>query len=1299
MQPDSLLDEAKSWVAHLDGMGLSGSLIREIFAAFLLLRWADYQEAEQEAMAAFEERSFQPVLPARLHWRNWHDLNPPKMGCLVAQELCPYLGSLRDSHEDSLSTYLHALAEPLRRVCEVNFIYLADVVLWLARQPFETVHDRRQLLDLFDAVVSESASGFEGQHMTPPSVAKLAVALVDPRPGERVYDPCFGFAGFLTTAWIHAEQAGTSGFNRRGNMPLEVFGIDINSHAFLMGLTRLVLAGVEMPHLELGNSLEREPARSPSREGFDVIFANPPVGLKTAREPGRYDHFPIVTGDAIGLFIQHVLMQLKAQGRAIIAVPEGFLFQSGKMTELRRYLLERGHVEAVVGLPAGAFLPSTGVKGSLLLLRKENVGERVRMVDTSQMFEAPKRGRPATIRNPMIQQLAEIVRGQSSQHAWELSREDLAAADWDLTPRRREKGGLESLFATLDEMRADVSIALLSDCAQINGGRSINARDLTDEPDGERPVSYIRIKDIQKGVVHKGSSWISVNALPGIEPQWRVLAGDVLLSKSGTIGKAGIVRNGAVGGIAANGLYVVRVDQSRLDPGFLIAYLASAACQNWLAAQSRGTAIQHLNRSVLDQLGVPLPPLHLQQRAAAQFREFGTDALAFLIEATGAKELDRLAAWMSDISRRIPSFVDGIDEPPSLSLLEPLVASAEITRRWSQGDEISSQHQRWLIPLLDGFSTLQGVSQIPEGPSLLNVLQEAERNFQSASSQASGHLPVEAQGRELSEQLAAWLKAVASGLLAHAEITATPEINRLQAGTMVEFSVTAVNASALPLRNVRVETTPDWGGTSVAFLPEKQSFSLNLRGDVPKVIGTFILELRWSAKTLDGQNVEGELQLAFDVFESEAETSEKIELGGSPYVTGSPLEPRHGNDVFFGREDLIAQITRQIVANGNVVLLEGNRRSGKTSILKHLEGRSAIPGWLAVHASLQGAEGDKKSVGVPTPQVFRLIAVEIAKALVKLNIDTPLPDGNIIAAGGKALGVAQACRKGIGDEAPFSDFREYMELVLSVLKPLGLGLLLMLDEFDKLQEGIDSGVTSPQVPENIRFLIQTYPKFSAILTGSRRLKRLREEYWSALYGLGTSIPVTALNPESARRVVTEPVQGKLVYSTEAVDRVIGVTARQPYLMQCLCNRVFDYAVQTKARSITLSVVNSVTETLVRDNEHFASLWDYAGHGPKTGRYRRQMILFVCARSFKQGTHISFGSLHEMLLNQGVEASDEALAEDLAYLRELELIDLTGDIGDGHYCLTIPLMGDWIEQQQDAEVVASRARAEAEDEND
>ena len=86
-----------------------------------------------------------------------------------------------------------------------------------------------------------------------------------------------------------------------------------------------------------------------------------------------------------------------------------------------------------------------------------------------------------------------------------------------------------------------------------------------------------------------------------------------------------------------------------------------------------------------------------------------------------------------------------------------------------------------------------------------------------------------------------------------------------------------------------------------------------------------------------------------------------------------------------------------------MVLLEGNRRTGKTSILKHLEGRTVIPSWLAVYSSLQGAEGASHVVGVPTVEVFRAFAHSIATALIKLGIEAPLPNGETFAAGKPVL--------------------------------------------------------------------------------------------------------------------------------------------------------------------------------------------------------------------------------------------------------------------------------------------------------
>jgi type I restriction enzyme M protein len=199
--------------------------------------------------------------------------------------------------------------------------------------------------------------------------------------------------------------------------------------------------------------------------------------------------------------------------------------------------------------------------------------------------------------------------------------------------------------------------------------------------------------------------------------------------------------------------------------------------------------------------------------------------------------------------------------------------------------------------------------------------------------------------------------------------------------------------------------------------------------------------------------------------------------------------------------------------------------------------------------------------------------------------------------------------------------------------------------------------------------------------------------------LGINVTVSALDYESARRIVTEPVRGRLVYSKEALDRVVHLTAQHPYLIQLLCNAIFEYAAQTKSRSITLGVVNDVAGSLARSNEHFTDLWVYAGLGPGLGRKRRQLMLLLFARALKQDVRIRFSSLREQLAQSGVEAGDEALAADLAYLRELELIQLSGEIGDGQYSLTVPLMAEWIEQQHDADVVISRARTEAEEEHD
>ncbi len=392
----------------------------------------------------------------------------------------------------------------------------------------------------------------------------------------------------------------------------------------------------------------------------------------------------------------------------------------------------------------------------------------------------------------------------------------------------------------------------------------------------------------------------------------------------------------------------------------------------------------------------------------------------------------------------------------------------------------------------------------------------------------------------------------------------------------------------------------------------------------------------------------------------------EVELGISPYIVGNPVVVE---DMFFGRQDVIQSIQRQLSTEhkANVILLEGNRRTGKTSILKQLEKEDVLPEWVVVNCSFQAGEGT--SGGLPTNEVFRLMAREIGLKVFRSGVqpwlpDQPAPDLT------KRLEpqFIKALRSAFTTDYPAETFEMYLQAVIEAIKPRRL--LLMLDEFDKLQEGIDAGVTSPSVPENIRYLLHTYD-FTAILTGSRRIKRLREEFWSALFGLGHRIGISALELDDARELVTRPVEERLHYVDAARDRVVELCAGHPFLIQSLCTRIFDFSAKKYQRNITLDIVENAAREMISDNEHFRTLWGYAGSET------RRFLLCLCARLQDDPDPLSVSFLLEKIGQEDIRMEHDTLSSDIDFLIELELLVRDATRRTAVYSIGIPLMTMWI----------------------
>ncbi|MCA9630364.1 MAG: ATP-binding protein, partial [Myxococcales bacterium] len=594
---------------------------------------------------------------------------------------------------------------------------------------------------------------------------------------------------------------------------------------------------------------------------------------------------------------------------------------------------------------------------------------------------------------------------------------------------------------------------------------------------------------------------------------------------------------------------------------------------------------------------------------------------------------------------------------------------------------------KWFQLLSEVGHVLEDLDGVPESTARLAVLQACEQKSRTLVEYLkNSDDPLAHRLRQLSETLLQIVRADANRLVATSCISVDLEPAVVEPGADVEVGFRIRNPSKVALRGGALFTSQS--NVRFGYLAEGGTHLEPLRIQVPNVVGALPVDVHWRADLLDGTAKWGDIHLELLV-RSTRDAVLARDLGPSPYIVGNPVDRE---EMFYGRRDVLERIKRQLgsATKANVILLEGNRRTGKTSILRQLQKQEALPGWVPVYCSFQDAEGDESRPGISTRNVYRLLARTLGWGLFDAGVRTWIP-GETPPESRRPFKVEfrGALDRAFAGDHPFEVFEEYLSVALAEAKPRRV--LLMLDEFDKLQEGIDTGVTSPQVPENIRHILQHHEGLSAILTGSRRLKRLREEYWSALFGLGYRLGISALPLEDAGKLVTEPVTERLDYLPAARDRVVELCARQPFLIQSLCNRVFEKAAESGERTITVAAVNDAAGEMVLDNEHFRTLWEYAQ------THRRRLILALCERLANEPDAVNLELLYAKLEGHGVRVAREShLGDDLEYLRELELVEFDKAYRGGTYRVAVPLLGMWIRMSIDLDDAVARAREEAQE---
>jgi len=192
------------------------------------------------------------------------------------------------------------------------------------------------------------------------TVVHLMTLLMDPKPGESIYDPTCGSGGMLLSC---VNKLKTDGKEYRS---LKLYGQELNLMTSAIARMNMFLHGIEDFKIVRGNTLKRPAFLEKDKlKQFNIILANPPYSIKSwnrtefEKDPyGRNIYGTPPQGTADYAFQQHIIKSLdEKNGRCAILWPHGVLFRDAE-EDMRKKMIEADVVEAVIGLGPNLFYNS-----------------------------------------------------------------------------------------------------------------------------------------------------------------------------------------------------------------------------------------------------------------------------------------------------------------------------------------------------------------------------------------------------------------------------------------------------------------------------------------------------------------------------------------------------------------------------------------------------------------------------------------------------------------------------------------------------------------------------------------------------------------------------------------------------------------------------------------------------------------------------------------------------------------------------------------------------------------------------
>ena len=356
-----------------EDQGISGDAQRlEQLGWMLFLKILDDKDQELELI----RDRYKSVVPEKFQWRTWA-ANPEG---ITGDELLEFINDARAGLFASLrelkSTSAPQRAALVREVFDGSNNYMKSgyamrkVINQLNGFDFNSSDDRHIFGTIYESILIELRdAGNKGEYYTPRAITRLMTQMTAPKLGQRVLDPAAGTGGFLSAAIDFIREKEVRTLDDEAVLQKSITGWEYKPVAYVLGLTNLILHGMDVPDYHYQDSLKTEYNSIGPKQQVDVILANPPFGAGIAE--GVETNFPqsFRCRESADLFVILFIQLLKQKGRCAIVLPDGCITGDGYKERIREKLLTDCNLHTIIRLPQSTFFPAT-VSTNLLFFQK-----------------------------------------------------------------------------------------------------------------------------------------------------------------------------------------------------------------------------------------------------------------------------------------------------------------------------------------------------------------------------------------------------------------------------------------------------------------------------------------------------------------------------------------------------------------------------------------------------------------------------------------------------------------------------------------------------------------------------------------------------------------------------------------------------------------------------------------------------------------------------------------------------------------------------------------------------------------